>query len=48
MILPGGQYILTLVNFYGADFTIFIQGSVEVVGIAWIYGKFLLSYRIHH
>lgn len=37
-ITPGGQYILTLVDFYGANFTVFILGSIEMVGIAWIYG----------
>jgi hypothetical protein len=43
MILQGGQYILTLVDFYGANFTVFILGLIEVVGIAWIYGKFLFK-----
>jgi hypothetical protein len=48
MILQGGQYILTLVDFYGANFTVFILGSIEMVGIAWIYGKCLLIYGIHN
>jgi hypothetical protein len=48
MILQGGQYILTLVDFYGVNFTVFILGSIEVVGVAWIYGKFLLSYSIQN
>jgi hypothetical protein len=42
MILQGGQYILTLVDFYGANFTVFILGTIEVVGIAWIYGELTL------
>jgi hypothetical protein len=42
MVFQGGQYILTLVDFYGANFTVFILGTIEVVGIAWIYGKFPL------
>ncbi|PSN34958.1 Sodium-dependent nutrient amino acid transporter 1 [Blattella germanica] len=37
-ITPGGQYVLTLVDFYGANFTVFILGTIEMVGIAWIYG----------
>ncbi|PNF16937.1 Sodium-dependent nutrient amino acid transporter 1 [Cryptotermes secundus] len=37
-ITPGGQYILTLVDFYGVNFTVFILGTIEVIGIAWIYG----------
>jgi hypothetical protein len=41
-ILQGGQYILTLVDFYGANFTVFILGTIEVIGIAWIYGEFIL------
>lgn len=42
MILQGGQYILTLVDFYGVNFTVFILGTIEVIGIAWIYGEFIL------
>lgn len=37
-VTPGGQYILTLVDFYGANFTVFILGTIEMIGIAWIYG----------
>lgn len=37
-ITPGGQFILTLVDFYGANFTVFILGAIEMIGIAWIYG----------
>jgi hypothetical protein len=40
-LFQGGQYILTLVDFYGANFTVFILGTIEMVGIGWIYGKFL-------
>ncbi|KAJ9576849.1 hypothetical protein L9F63_006623, partial [Diploptera punctata] len=29
---------LTLVDFYGANFTVFILAALEMVGIAWIYG----------
>ncbi|PSN36336.1 Sodium-dependent nutrient amino acid transporter 1 [Blattella germanica] len=37
-VTPGGQYMLTLVDFYGANFTVFILGTIEMIGIAWIYG----------
>jgi hypothetical protein len=39
----GGQYILTLVDFYGANFTVFILGTIEVIGIAWIYGELCMA-----
>ncbi|XP_069682879.1 sodium-dependent nutrient amino acid transporter 1-like [Periplaneta americana] len=37
-VTPGGQFILTLVDFYGANFTVFILGAIEIVGVSWIYG----------
>lgn len=37
-VTPGGQYILALVDFYGANFSVFILGTIEVVGVAWVYG----------
>ncbi|XP_021912916.1 sodium-dependent nutrient amino acid transporter 1-like isoform X1 [Zootermopsis nevadensis] len=37
-VTPGGQYVLTLVDFYGANFTVFILGTIEMIGIAWVYG----------
>jgi len=37
-ITPGGQYILALVDYYGANFPVFILGTFEIVGFAWVYG----------
>ncbi|GFG40221.1 hypothetical protein Cfor_09809, partial [Coptotermes formosanus] len=37
-ITPGGQYILTLVDFYGANFSVFVLGTIEIIGVAWVYG----------
>jgi hypothetical protein len=44
MALQGGQYILALVDHYGATFPIFILGTVEIVGLAWIYGKLIYKH----
>jgi len=41
MVLQGGQYILALVDYYGANFTVFILGTVEIVGISWVYGRLI-------
>nr|B4JMC1.2 RecName: Full=Sodium-dependent nutrient amino acid transporter 1 [Drosophila grimshawi] len=37
-VTPGGQWILTLVDFYGGTYVVFILAIFELVGIAWIYG----------
>lgn len=34
----GGQYILNLVDFYGASFIVFILAIAELVAVSWIYG----------
>jgi hypothetical protein len=41
MVLQGGQYILTLVDFYGANFSVFILGTIEMIAVAWIYGTLI-------
>jgi hypothetical protein len=53
MGLQGGQYILALVDYYGANFTVFILGTVEMVGISWVYGTLIykklntLNFKYH-
>ncbi|XP_050448006.1 sodium-dependent nutrient amino acid transporter 1-like isoform X1 [Cataglyphis hispanica] len=37
-VTPGGQFILTLVDYYGASFVVFILASFEMTGVIWIYG----------
>jgi len=37
-VTPGGQYILDLVDYFGAAFVIFLTSVLEVMGIMWIYG----------
>ena len=56
MVLQGGQYILALVDYYGANFPVFILGTVEIVGLAWVYGGLIykqlntldLIYNVSH
>jgi hypothetical protein len=43
MALQGGQYILALVDHYGANFPVFMLGTVEIVGLAWIYGRLIYN-----
>jgi hypothetical protein len=38
MVLQGGLFILSLVDFYGVTFPVIILGTFEIVGIAWLYG----------
>ncbi|XP_023161901.2 sodium-dependent nutrient amino acid transporter 1 isoform X1 [Drosophila hydei] len=37
-VTPGGQWILTLVDFYGGTYVVFILAIFELSGIMWIYG----------
>jgi hypothetical protein len=37
--------MLTLVDFYGANFTVFILGTIEMIGVGWIYGMFLYIFQ---
>jgi solute carrier family 6 (neurotransmitter transporter, glycine) member 5/9 len=52
-VTPGGQYILTLVDFFGAGFIAFVLAIGELAAISWIYGvdrfchdiEFMLGFR---
>ncbi|XP_078034794.1 sodium-dependent nutrient amino acid transporter 1 isoform X1 [Augochlora pura] len=37
-VTPGGQFLLTLVDYYGTSFVVFVLASFEITGIMWIYG----------
>ncbi|ALC40460.1 CG1698 [Drosophila busckii] len=37
-ITPGGQYLLTLLDFFGATFVALVLAIVELITIGWIYG----------
>ncbi|XP_055691980.1 sodium-dependent nutrient amino acid transporter 1-like [Lutzomyia longipalpis] len=53
-LTPGGQYILNLVDFFGASFIALVLAILELVSIAWVYGvkrlckdvEFMLHIRI--
>ncbi|XP_041377521.1 sodium- and chloride-dependent glycine transporter 2-like isoform X2 [Gigantopelta aegis] len=42
-ICPGGDYVVSIMADYGADFSVLVVASCECVGIMWVYGvrKFL-------
>lgn len=37
-VTPGGQWMLELVDYFGAGFAIYVLATLEMVGIVWIYG----------
>lgn len=37
-VTPGGQAILSLVDFFGGGFIIFVIAIIEVIAVSWIYG----------
>lgn len=37
-VTPGGQWLLNLVDYYGATFLIFVLAIGELIGMFWIYG----------
>uniref|UniRef100_W8AWS8 Transporter n=2 Tax=Ceratitis capitata TaxID=7213 RepID=W8AWS8_CERCA len=53
-VTPGGQFILTLVDFYGASMIALILGILELYVLGWVYGvdrlckdiEFMIGHRI--
>jgi len=39
LTFQGGQWILTLVDFYGGTYVVFILAIFELAGIVWVYGE---------
>lgn len=37
-VTPGGQWMLDLVDYFGATFVIYVMATVEIIGIIWVYG----------
>ncbi|CAL8123743.1 unnamed protein product [Orchesella dallaii] len=37
-VTPGGQFMLTLVDYFGANFVIYVMAIVEVAAVSWVYG----------
>ena len=46
-LTPGGQYILNLLDFFGASFVGFVLAITELIAIGWIYGIVRIVYRKH-
>lgn len=52
-VTPGGQFVLALVDYFGASFIIFILAIGELIAFGWIYGvdrlcadcEFMLGFR---
>ncbi|KOC69396.1 Sodium-dependent nutrient amino acid transporter 1 [Habropoda laboriosa] len=39
IVITGGQFLLTLVDYYGTSFVVFILASFEITAITWLYGS---------
>ncbi|XP_046404052.1 sodium-dependent nutrient amino acid transporter 1-like [Ischnura elegans] len=37
-VTQGGQFILALVDYYGASFIVYVLSTLEVIAISWVYG----------
>lgn len=37
-ICPGGDYVVTLMDYYGADFAVLCVASCESIAVMWVYG----------
>jgi len=37
-ITPGGQFMIDFIDYFGANFVIYVMAMVEVFAISWIYG----------
>ncbi|XP_043260671.1 sodium-dependent nutrient amino acid transporter 1-like isoform X2 [Colletes gigas] len=38
VVPQGGQFLLTLVDYYGTSFVVFILASFEITAVVWLYG----------
>jgi hypothetical protein len=38
MVLQGGMFLYTLVDYYGANVSVLIFAAVQMIGVAWVYG----------
>lgn len=45
-VTPGGQYILNLIDFFGASFVAFVLAIAELIAFGWIYGVNRLCHDI--
>lgn len=46
--LQGGQFLLSLVDYYGTSFVVFFLASFEITAIMWVYGLYsCLFYYIY-
>lgn len=37
---PGGDYVVTIMDHYGADFSVLCLSCIEVISVMWVYGVF--------
>ncbi|XP_012151994.2 sodium-dependent nutrient amino acid transporter 1 [Megachile rotundata] len=37
-VTPGGQFLLTLVDYYDTSFVVFVLASFEITAVTWVYG----------
>ncbi|XP_059168398.1 sodium- and chloride-dependent neutral and basic amino acid transporter B(0+)-like [Physella acuta] len=52
---PGGDYVVSMMDHYGADFSVLFVSCIEVVSVMWVYGvmrflndiKYMLGARPH-
>lgn len=40
-VTPGGQYVLNLLDFYGASFVALVLAIFELIAMGWIYGMLI-------
>ncbi|KAK3799770.1 hypothetical protein RRG08_025385 [Elysia crispata] len=37
-VCPGGDYVVTIMDYYGADFSVLFLSCFEVISVMWVYG----------
>ncbi|ODM92807.1 Sodium-dependent nutrient amino acid transporter 1, partial [Orchesella cincta] len=37
-VTPGGQWMIEIVDYFGASFVIYVMATIEIIGIVWVYG----------
>ena len=47
-MFQGGVYVLQILDWYCASVAVMFLALMEVVGLAWVYGKYVLKPFVYH
>ncbi|GFR96018.1 transporter [Elysia marginata] len=45
-VCPGGDYVVTIMDHYGADFSVLFLSCFEVISVMWVYDKITVTFTL--